>query len=111
MESRPACVGLYYITISQLRFIISPAIYDITCDIIIHEENTKKNHKRVVSLYVIEIHFTTLYMADLGTRTEPLCEGAQAEKNKGEGAIRQCRAIFRFSLTDNFDPTLSFPNI
>ena len=26
----------------------------------------------------IEIHFTTLYMADLGTRAEPLGEGAQA---------------------------------
>jgi hypothetical protein len=24
--------------------------------IIIHEENTKKNHKRVVSVYVIQIH-------------------------------------------------------
>jgi hypothetical protein len=28
----------------------------------------------------IEIHFTTLYMAGLGTRTEPLGEGAQAGK-------------------------------
>jgi hypothetical protein len=28
----------------------------------------------------IEIHFTTLYMADLGTGAEPLGEGAQAEK-------------------------------
>jgi hypothetical protein len=27
----------------------------------------------------IEIHFTTLYMADLGTRAEPLGEGAQRE--------------------------------
>ena len=26
----------------------------------------------------IAIHFTTLYMADLGTRAEPLSEGAQA---------------------------------
>jgi hypothetical protein len=25
--------------------------------LIIHEENTKKNHKRVVSVYVIQIHF------------------------------------------------------
>jgi hypothetical protein len=32
----------------------------------------------------IEIHFTTLYMADLGTRAEPLSEGAQAGKGKGE---------------------------
>ena len=24
--------------------------------LIIHEENTKKNHKRVVSVYVIQIH-------------------------------------------------------
>ena len=27
----------------------------IKFELIIHEENTKKNHKRVVSLYVIEI--------------------------------------------------------
>ena len=26
-------------------------------------------------------------------------------------AIQQCDAIFRFSLTDNFDPSLNFPNI
>jgi hypothetical protein len=26
-------------------------------------------------------------------------------------AIRQRNAIFRFSLTDNFDPSLNFPNI
>jgi hypothetical protein len=32
----------------------------------------------------IEIHFTTLYMADLGTRAQPLGERAQAGKNKGE---------------------------
>ena len=29
-------------------------------EIITHEENTKKNHKRVVSLYVIEISFTLI---------------------------------------------------
>jgi hypothetical protein len=29
---------------------------------------------------LIEIHFTTLYMADLGTQAEPLGEEAQAEK-------------------------------
>ena len=32
----------------------------------------------------IEIHFTTLYMADLGTRAKPLGEGAQAVKGEGE---------------------------
>jgi hypothetical protein len=32
----------------------------------------------------IEIHFTTLYMTDLGTRAEPLGEGAQAGKGEGE---------------------------
>jgi hypothetical protein len=32
----------------------------------------------------IWIHFTILYMAELGTRAEPLGEGAQAEKGKGE---------------------------
>jgi hypothetical protein len=33
----------------------------------------------------IEIHFTTLYVADLGTQAEPLGEGAQARKGEGEG--------------------------
>jgi hypothetical protein len=32
----------------------------------------------------IEIHFTTLYMAVVGTRTEPLGEGAQAGKGESE---------------------------
>jgi hypothetical protein len=37
-----------------------------------------------------------------------------AEQTKGPykpDAIRQRDAIFRFSLTDNFDPSLNFPNI
>jgi hypothetical protein len=33
----------------------------------------------------IEIHFTTLYVADLGTQAEPLGEEAQARKGEGEG--------------------------
>jgi hypothetical protein len=32
----------------------------------------------------IEMLFTTFYMADLGTRAELLCEGAQAGKGEGE---------------------------
>jgi hypothetical protein len=32
----------------------------------------------------IEIHFTTLYMADLGTGAEPLGEGTEVEKGEGE---------------------------
>jgi hypothetical protein len=35
-----------------------------------------------------EIHFTTFYMADLGTRAEPLGEGARAEKGKGKATIK-----------------------
>ena len=35
-------------------------------------------------IYHDEIHFTTLYMADLETRAEPLDEGARAEKGKGK---------------------------
>ena len=32
-------------------------LYDtLKSSLIIHEENTKKNHKRVVSVYVIQIH-------------------------------------------------------
>jgi hypothetical protein len=31
-------------------------ISDLKNSLIIHEENTKKNHKRVVSVYVIQIH-------------------------------------------------------
>jgi hypothetical protein len=30
--------------------------YLLKNSLIIHEENTKKNHKRVVSVYVIQIH-------------------------------------------------------
>jgi hypothetical protein len=32
------------------------SILTIKKSLIIHEENTKKNHKRVVSVYVIQIH-------------------------------------------------------
>ena len=35
-------------------------------------------------IYHDEIHFTTLYIAELGTRAEPLGEGARAEKGKGK---------------------------
>jgi hypothetical protein len=38
-------------------------------------------------IYHNEIHFTTLYMADLGTRAESLGEGARVEM--GEGKERQ----------------------
>jgi hypothetical protein len=38
-------------------------------------------------IYHNEIHFTTLYMADLGTRAESLGEGSRVEK--GEGKERQ----------------------
>jgi hypothetical protein len=38
-------------------------------------------------IYHNEIHFTTLYMTDLGTRAESLGEGARVEK--GEGKERQ----------------------
>ena len=31
-------------------------ILPLKYSLIIHEENTKKNHKRVVSVYVIQIH-------------------------------------------------------
>ena len=33
-------------------------------------------------IYYDEIHFTTLYMADLGTRAEPLGEVARVERQK-----------------------------
>jgi hypothetical protein len=33
----------------------------------------------MITISIIEIYFTTLYMADLGTRAEPLGEGAQTE--------------------------------
>ena len=37
----------------------------------------------------IEIHFTALlYMADLGTRAEPLSEGAHAGKGEGEERLQ-----------------------
>ena len=34
----------------------------------------------MITISSIEMHFTALYMADLGTRVEPLGEGAQAGK-------------------------------
>ena len=44
-------------------------------------------------IYHDEIHFTTLYIAELGTRAEPLGEGARAEK--GEGKERQLKPLRR----------------
>jgi hypothetical protein len=45
----------YYPALTQLEFIFSVKKPFFKNALIIHEENTKKNHKRVVSLYVIEI--------------------------------------------------------
>jgi hypothetical protein len=42
-------------------------------------------------IYHDEIHFTTLYMADIGTQAEPLGKGARAEK--GEGNERQLKPL------------------
>jgi hypothetical protein len=38
----------------------------------------------------IELHFTTLYMADLGTRAEPLGEGAQIVIIHGKKRRARC---------------------
>jgi hypothetical protein len=35
-------------------------------------------------IYHDEIHFITLYIAELGTRAEPLGEGARAKKDRGK---------------------------
>ena len=43
----------------------------------------------------IEVHFTTLYMADLGTRAEALGEGAQARKGEGEERRESVRFTYR----------------
>jgi hypothetical protein len=43
------------IGIILLAFHANKYIY-LKNSLIIHEENTKKNHKRVVSVYVIQIH-------------------------------------------------------
>ena len=40
---------VYYVAILTI-------VIQIKNSLIIHEENTKKNHKRVVSVYVIQIH-------------------------------------------------------
>jgi hypothetical protein len=42
------------ITSSHARFI--QLLKALKNSLIIHEKNTKKNHKRVVSVYVIQIH-------------------------------------------------------
>jgi hypothetical protein len=41
-----------------MKFTIPLGILDyyLKNSLIIHEENTKKNHKRIVSVYVIQIH-------------------------------------------------------
>jgi hypothetical protein len=40
------------------------------------------------------------------------CRSSVASKGRDTSdAIRQRDAIFRFLLTDNFDPNLNFPNI
>ena len=44
-------------------------------------------------IYHDEIHFTTLYIAELGTRAEPLDEGARAKKS--EGKERQLKPLRR----------------
>ena len=42
----------------------------------------------MITISSIEMHFTALYMADLGTRVEPLGEGAQAGKGRrGESLV------------------------
>jgi hypothetical protein len=51
----------------------------------------------------IEIHFTTLYMADLGTRAKPLGEGAQAVKGEGEESASLCGGERYLSVLDRCD--------
>jgi hypothetical protein len=48
-----ACLLNLAQTLVFLRFNFSKRLKN---SLIIHEENTKKNHKRVVSVYVIQIH-------------------------------------------------------
>ena len=42
--------------LNQLMCITNNECLILKNSLIIHEENTKKNHKRVVSVYVIQIH-------------------------------------------------------
>ena len=42
-------------------------------------------------------------------KSRPVCMGLKGPDTPD--AIRQRDAIFLFSLTDNFDPSLNFPNI
>jgi hypothetical protein len=47
-------------------------------------------------IYHDEIHFTTLYIAELGTRAETMGEGARAEK--GEGKERQLQGWVDYKI-------------
>ena len=42
--------------IYEISFFVCELYNFLKNSLIIHEENTKKNHKRVVSVYVIQIH-------------------------------------------------------
>jgi hypothetical protein len=53
------CPAFEHVSCIHSRFIDRPPrvyIFILKNSLIIHEENTKKNHKRVVSVYVIQIH-------------------------------------------------------
>ena len=51
----------------------------------------------------IAIHFTTLYMDDLGTREKSLGEGAHAEKGKGKERRELKPLRRREPSSQNFD--------
>jgi hypothetical protein len=48
---------MFMSTKKRIQYCVTIGMYLILKNsLIIHEENTKKNHKRVVSVYVIQIH-------------------------------------------------------
>jgi hypothetical protein len=66
---------------------------------------TKLLAARCECLHLIKINCLALWLDE----SAHAC--TRSELRDTPDAIRQRDAIFRFSLTDNFDPSLNFPNI
>ena len=56
IKSRAQQITLKPNIIKVKKLLDNVSLFTLKNSLIIHEENTKKNHKRVVSVYVIQIH-------------------------------------------------------
>jgi hypothetical protein len=58
-DATTAAEGLrncFFLNTNKIQMFVFNFLNKLKNSLIIHEENTKKNHKRVVSVYVIQIH-------------------------------------------------------